>query len=163
MNNIFGWILSGVIALIFVIVELVRRGRKARGYRLRLAFFLNQIKIEGNNMALSMKSTQRATGKVQPIDIKGNPAQVEAGTVEYTIDDPSLVEVIEDPDDETKFTVRALGPVGVTQLTIRADADLGEGVTTIETFAAIEITPAGAVGFGVTFDAPTEDEGGGGQ
>lgn len=110
-------------------------------------------------MALTMTSTQQATGQVAPVDIKGNPAQVEAGTVEYSVDNPDLVDVIEDPDDETKFTVVAKGPVGVTQLTIRADADLGEGVKSIETFAAIEITPAGAVGFGVTFGTPTEQQG----
>jgi hypothetical protein len=164
MQNLNGWILFGAVVALIVLIALLRRGRKAPGYRLRLAFFLNNIKIEGTNMALTMTSTQQATGQVQPVDIKGNPAQVEAGTVEYTIDDPSIAEVIEDPDDETKFTVRALGPVGVTQLTIRADADLGEGVKHIETFAAIEITPAGAVGFGVTFGTPTEqDAGGGGQ
>jgi len=163
MNNAFGWIIAAVIALIFVIVELVRRARKGQGYRLRVSFFLNQIKIEGENMALTMTSTQQATGQVQPVDIKGNPAQVEAGSVDFAIEDPSIAEVIEDPDDETKFTVRALGPVGVTRLNITADADLGEGVKHIETFAAIEITPAGAVGFGVTFAAPTEQTEGGDQ
>jgi hypothetical protein len=155
MNDIYGWAIFA--AVIVLIALLLRRKGSKPGYRLRLAFFLNQIKIEGNNMALSMTSTQQATGQVQPVDSKGNPAQVQAGTVEYEITDPELVEVIEDETDETKFTVKAKGPVGVTQLTIRADADLGEeGVKTIETFAAIEILPAGAVGFGVTFGTPEE-------
>ncbi len=107
-------------------------------------------------MALTMTSTQEATGKVQPIDSKGNPAPVESGSVDYSIEDPTLVEVIEDPDDETKFKVKALGPVGVTRLSITADADLGEGVTQIQEFSAIEIRPAGAKGFGITFGEPTE-------
>lgn len=108
-------------------------------------------------MALTMTATQQASGQVQPVDSKGNNAPVQAGTVEYEVADSALVEVIEDENDETKFTVKALGPVGVTQLTIRADADLDEtGVKTIETFAAIEILPAGAVGFGVTFGTPEE-------
>lgn len=107
-------------------------------------------------MALTMTTTQQATGQVQPVDSKGNAAQVEAGSVDYSIDDPDLVEVIEDPDDETKFTLKAKGKVGVGQFRVTADADLGEGVKSIETFAAIEILPAGAVGFGIQFGEPVE-------
>lgn len=162
-SNIFGWILVGIL-LGIAVVKFLGSEKKTGKAGLRLAFFFNHLKIEGLNMALTMTSTQQASGQVQPIDSKGNPAKVEAGTVEYEIGDPALVEVIEDEADETKFTVKALGPVGVTQLTIRADADLGEGVKSIETFAAIEITPAGAVGFGIAFNAPEEqpaDNGGG--
>lgn len=158
MQNIHGWIIAAAVFLLtFVITRLVR-ARKRSGYRLRLAFILNQIKIEGNNMALTMTTTQQATGQVQPVDSKGNPAQVQAGSVDYFIDDPDLVDVIEDPDDETKFTLVAKGKVGVGQFRVTADADLGEGVKSIETFAAIEILPAGAVGFGITFGTPTEQE-----
>lgn len=107
-------------------------------------------------MAVTLTTAQQVRGTVQPVDRQGKPASVETGSVSYVSSNPDVCTVDEDPDDETKFTVVAHAP-GVAQISVIADADLGEGVTTISTFAAVEVLPEGAVGFGIQF-GPPEDQ-----
>lgn len=150
----FIWLLAGAIFLTGFFFLL--RCRKMKGRRsIRLTFFLSPFKISGTNIMLQLTTLQQAAGQVNPVDRKGNPAQVEAGTVEFSIDNEDVATVEEDPNDETKFIVKAKGP-GVATLTVSADADLGDGVQRIETFSAIEVIPEGAVGFGLTFSAPED-------
>jgi len=101
-------------------------------------------------MALTAFPQQRIPFTLQPVDRKGNPAAVEAGTVEYWTDDETIATVEEDPTNELAGAIITTG-VGVTQLHYTADADLGEGVVAIEGFDAIEVKPEAAVSFGVTF------------
>lgn len=110
-------------------------------------------------MAVTLTTTQQVSGQVKPVDRNGKPAQVQDGSVAYEVanaeGEEPIILVEEDPNDETKFTVKALRP-GVAQLKVSADADLGEGVETIETFAAVEVIPEKAVGFGVEFGTPED-------
>lgn len=106
-------------------------------------------------MAVSLKTTQQVRGTVQPVDRLGNAAPVQEGTVEYTSSNPDVFVVEEDPENETAFKVVAKG-VGTGELRVTADADLGEGVETIETFAAVEVFPESAVGFGLQFGQPED-------
>lgn len=106
-------------------------------------------------MAVIITDTQFIEGQVQPVNKKGQPSQVEQGSVEYSSSNEAVFTVTEDADDETKFVVTAVG-AGTGQLNYSADADLGEGVVTITGFTDIEITPAQATGFNVTFGEPQE-------
>jgi hypothetical protein len=146
--------LIGVIALL-VIPNFRKEPRKR--WELRVAFFLNQIKIEGTNMALKMNNTQQAAGKLKVVNSQGEPAEVVAGSVDYFIDDADLVDVIEDPDDETKLTVVSKSKTGAGVLTIKAKTLNNDGVEVdIEAQVAIEIVPAGAAGFAIEFEPPTD-------
>lgn len=106
-------------------------------------------------MAVTLTEVQEVTGQVTPTNKKGNPAPVEAGSVSYSSSDESIAVVEEDPNDETKFKIVAKG-VGVAQVDVSADADLGEGVITVTGFVAVEVLPAGATGFGITLGTPTD-------
>lgn len=106
-------------------------------------------------MAVSLTTTQQVSGQVQPVDRHGNPAKVEPGSVQYEVTNQDVAVIEEDPADETKFVLKAKG-VGVAELRVYADADLGEGVKAIETFAAVEVLPESAVGFGISFGTPEE-------
>lgn len=156
-------VIAALIAIVVLMVGIFIRYRPRKKGRLLLTLFLT-IKIKGQFMALTLTTVQQVKGQVNPVDRQGNPAKVEAGTVNYSSSDESVAVVEEDPDDETKFTVIAKG-VGVAQITAEADADLGEGVKTISTFAAVEVLPEGAVGFGFTFAEPEDQPatGGGGN
>lgn len=123
--------------------------------KLLLNLNLENFKIKGEIMALSLTSTQFATGTLQPVDSKGRPAKVEAGSVVFTSSDESVFVVTQDPTNELGLTITAVGE-GTAQLDYSADADLGEGVVTISGFTAIEVLPALAVGFGISFSAPQE-------
>ena len=136
-----------------------KRGRKAARLLLELKFENNKIK--GDIMAVSLTSTQFVEGTLQPVDAKGRPAQVDEGTVEFTSSDPNVFVVEEDPSDQLKVRITAVGE-GVAELRYSADADLDDGETvTIEGFTAVEVLPALAVGFGIVFGAPQEQPNGG--
>lgn len=108
-------------------------------------------------MALTMNNTQQATGKLKPVNAQGEPAEVVAGSVDYFIDDTDLVDVVEDPDDETKLTVVSKSKTGVGALTIKAKTlDNAGNEVDIEATVAIEIVPAGAVGFAIEFEPPVQ-------
>lgn len=120
----------------------------------------NSLTIKGKIMAVSMTSTQFVEGVLQAVDSKGRPAQVQPGSVVFESSDEDVFTVEQDASDPLKIKLIAVGE-GTAQLDYSADADLGDGVTTIEGFTAVEILPAMAVGFGLTFSAPQEQDGGG--
>jgi len=111
------------------------------------------FKIKSNNMATIFKPNQFANFQVTPVDRKGNPAPVEAGSVEYENPDPDSITVEEDPNDETKFKVTssatAITESKTVDVKVKADADTGAGVKTIEGILTVVIEPDGAAGFGI--------------
>jgi hypothetical protein len=62
-------------------------------------------------------------------DRKGNPAQVE--NARWSSSDPSVLEIIQDPDNPLRALEHAVGPPGPVLVTFLADADLGTGVLEI--------------------------------
>lgn len=136
----------------------IDKGKKKRSKpRLLLLLSTNELKIKGEIMAISLTTTQFVEGVLQPVNRKGKPAKVQPGSIDYSSSDTSVFTVTEDPNDETKLVITAVGE-GTGQLDYSADADLGDGVVTISGFTAVEVLPASAVGFGLTLSAPQEQE-----
>lgn len=104
-------------------------------------------------MAVVFKPNQFANFQVSPTNRKGQPAKVQAGSVEYSSPDPSVI-VEEDPDDETKFKVTTsadeITESKTVDIAVSADADLGDGVKTISGILTVVVEPDGAEGFGIT-------------
>lgn len=124
--------------------------------KLLLSLKHDYITIKGEIMAVSMTSTQFVEGTLQAVDSKGRPAKVQEGSITFTSSDEAIFTVEQDPNDPFKVKLVAVGE-GIAQLDYSADADLGEGVSTIEGFTAVEVLPAMAIGFGaMTFSAPQE-------
>lgn len=115
------------------------------------------LTFKSKHMAVVLSDTQFIEGQVQTVNKKGRPAPVEAGSIEYSSSNEAVATVTEDPNDETKFAIKAVG-AGTTQINYSADADLGEGVVPISGFTDVEVTPAQATGFNVTFGEPQEQE-----
>jgi hypothetical protein len=126
------------------------------GGRLLMTFTVNNINIKGEITLVSLRSTQYAvSGELEAVDRLGNPAPVEAGSVNFSSSDEGVFR-IERLDNEKQVKVVAVG-AGVAQLNYSADADLGDGVVTIEGFTGVEVLPAQAVGFsGLSFGEPQE-------
>lgn len=149
-----GFIMGFITATtVYVCVDKVRK--KKSKPQLLLVLSNNDIKIKGKIMAISLTSTQFVEGVLQPVDRKGRPAKVQPGSVDYSSSDENVFTVTEDPNDETKLIITAVSE-GTGQLDYSADADLGDGVVTISGFTAVEVLPASAVGFGITFGTPQE-------
>lgn len=145
---------AGVVVVVCCCGKKERRKRK-KG-KLLMEFRFENNKIKGDIMAVSLTSTQFVEGTLQPVDSKGRPAQVDENSVEYTSSNPDVFVVEEDPNDQLKVRITAVGE-GVAELRYSADADLDDGETvTIEGFTAVEVLPAMAIGFGISFGQPQE-------
>jgi hypothetical protein len=131
-----------------VLLHLLLKQDKKEPGKILFTIFTNQKnQIKGEIKMVSIKVTQEQDLQISPADRRGNPAPVENGSVFFSSSDESIFTVHQNPDDGTKAVIKATG-VGVAQLNVTADADLGEGVETIEGFTGVEILPAQAVGFG---------------
>ena len=141
--------------IVYAILHLLPHRNKAKG-KLLLTFVINNIKIKGEITLVSLRSTQYVeSGELQAVDRLGNPAEVQAGSVNFSSSDEGVFR-IERLDNESRVKVIATG-TGVAQLNYSADADLGDGVVTIEGFTGVEVLPAQAVGFsGLSFGEPQE-------
>lgn len=79
---------------------------------------------------------------VSPTDIGGHPAQID-GVVQYFSSDLNKAKVEVNPDGSVDvIPTRDLGPV---QIGASADADLGDGITTISGFLNVEVVSGKAV------------------
>lgn len=107
-------------------------------------------------MSVNAKPNQFANGQLQPVDRHGNPAAVQPGTVMYASDNTDVCTVEADPEDETKFKLNFL-TVGFANVTASADADLGEGVTTISGGLQVVVEPEQATSFGITVGDPQDN------
>lgn len=150
------FILTIAVIIIVAIVLEILKSRKGGNGKLVLTFTIDNIKIKGDITLVSLRSTQYAvSGELEAVDRLGNPAPVEAGSVNFSSSDEGVFR-IERLDNEKQVKVVATG-AGVAQLNYSADADLGDGVVTIEGFTGVEVLPAQAVGFsGLSFGEPQE-------
>lgn len=152
-----------IITLLVVVAALLAVGWAAKGCgpRILLELKFDNVIIKGQIMAVTLTSTQFVEGTLQPVDSKGRPAQVDENSVVFTSSDPDIFVVEQDPSDQLKVKVTAVGE-GVGELRYTADADLDDGETvTIEGFTAVEVLPALAIGFGISFGTPQEQPDGG--
>lgn len=158
MNEEIKW-LTILVAIYIVLTVILFKltHKKLNKSKLILSFAFNQIKIKGDNLMVSLTSTQYVeSGDLQAVDRLGRPAEVETGSVQFNSSDESVFQAVQNPDNEKQVKIVAVNP-GVAQLNFSADADLGEGVITIEGFAGVEVLPAQAAGFsGLSFGQPQE-------
>jgi hypothetical protein len=127
----------------------------------RVVFFDERILIEGDIRMIRLSDTQKTRvtfGK--PLDGKGFPAEVQADSVKIEATDDSITVT---PVDGDQFSVDVVANHPTTDITapggvkISADADLGDGVSTIEGFEPVLVTGGAAKGFGApTATEPTE-------
>lgn len=127
------------------------------------------VKPEGEHMLAVLTDTQQVVVTYGgPVDGKGNPAQVEAltffsadeATAKFVPGIPDASGVV-GPDPATDGKIRGTVvsvAAGVCQVWISADADLGDGVKTIDGEKVdVQVTTQEAVGFGApTVGTPTE-------
>lgn len=127
-----------------------KKKTKARGYISEIS--IDNIKIKGEIMALSMTDTQQASGKLSFVDKHGHDTDVPDGNVTVSSSDTNVA-TAEYDDPTNMVTVKAVAP-GVAALSISATNAKGD-VLPFED-VAIEIKSGDAVGGTVSFGEPTE-------
>lgn len=101
-----------------------------------------------------LTTTQEVTATAYFEDKFGNPAVVD-GVPVWTVADPAILTMAVSEDGMTA-TFTATGVAGTTQVSMDADADLGEGVRTITAIDSIQVVPGEAVVAGFAFGDATE-------
>lgn len=152
-NLIFILIIAAAIIIATISINYSNALRQTPALLLELT--IDNIKTKGIILMINLTTTQQVSGQLQPVNSLGKPAPVETGTVQITSSDENVIAIERNEEDETKFIAVAKGP-GVAQINYSADADMGEGVASIAGFTGVEVVPAGAVGFGITFGTPEE-------
>lgn len=102
---------------------------------------------------LQLTDTQRVQISIAPVDKKGAPAQVQS--VAFSSSDTSVATVTQDATDPNKAVVVA-GVAGTCQIQVSADADLGDGVSTIN--GTLDITVVGGPAVSLSVSAGTPEE-----
>lgn len=92
-------------------------------------------------MAITIMDNQTFEATVVAVDSKGNPARID-GVPAWTVSDPALLSLTV---NGAQAIVSATGPLGVGQLRVSVDADLGEGVRTLTGVLDVEVIGGEAV------------------
>lgn len=101
---------------------------------------------------LVLTDVQKVALKIAPKSAAGNPAPVD-GVPAWSTSDESVVSLVVAADGMNAEAV-ATGKVGVAQVNVSADADMGEGVKTITGVLDIEVKASEAVSLDVSADVP---------
>lgn len=113
------------------------------------------FQTEENPVATQViNDNQQFVARIEPKSKKGNPARVD-GVPTWESSDPTVVSV-HPSEDGLSALVKAVGPVGAASVKIKADADLGEGVSTIEGSFNVAVEGGAAADFGLAFDSVEE-------
>lgn len=100
---------------------------------------------------MSITIDQKVTASVKFVDRAGNAARVD-GLPSWSSSDSNVAEVVASEDGMTAV-VLAKG-VGSVQISVTADADLGEGVKPLTRAATLEVVSGEAVDEQITFGEP---------
>lgn len=139
------FLLVFILILLYICMQFFPRQKPV----MMLSFTINNKTIKGVIKMIQLRDGQQQGFKVSFLDREGQETTVEAGTVQITSSNPAVAEIIADPEDETKFTLKALSP-GTCQVDVSADAIEGEGTRVVGDFAAVEVRAGEAVGVGIS-------------
>lgn len=105
----------------------------------------NQLtKVEDMQLHLGKQRTLSLSIK----DAGGNDAQVQEGSIVWSVTDGALA-VVTPAADGMSAVVVPVGPLGSLQVEVSADADLGEGVKTVSGFIEVDILAGEAVSLNI--------------
>lgn len=104
-------------------------------------------------MAYVLRDDQKLPVAVAPVDAYGNPARID-GVPAWSVSDDVLLELQDIAVDGLSVTVVPKGPLGVAQVQVTADADLGAGFRAITGVLDIQIEAGEAVSLGIVPGTP---------
>jgi hypothetical protein len=128
---------------------------KPRGHQwLAVQFEQFVISAEGDYVMYNLPADHTVRMQVSYVDGAGNPALVD-GEVEWFPANPEIARIEVDPSDGTICKVIPV-KLGRTQVSAKADADLGEGVRELLTVCDIMIVAGEAVAGSIQPTGPQE-------
>lgn len=94
-------------------------------------------------LMFKLPSDRVAAGLVAFVDVKGNPAIVD-GPPKWSSSDETVLSVVAS-EDGMSATITPVGPLGNAQVSVEADADLGEGTKPVISLVDVEVVGGQAV------------------
>lgn len=107
---------------------------------------------QGDSLMLRLTDEQKATATIRPKTAAGNPATID-GTPAWSVSNPDVLDLVVSEDGMTA-TITAKGPLGTSQVSVTADADLGDGVRALTGTDDVEVVAAEAATIGIEFGTP---------
>jgi hypothetical protein len=101
---------------------------------------------------LQLTDSQQCALTIQPVDKKGQPAQVDVASAMWTSSNPDVAAV---NSNGLRATVVA-GMPGMAQINVTVDADLGEGVRELSGTLDVTVVAGDAVSLGIQTEPPVE-------
>lgn len=106
--------------------------------------FDNQFTVTAKgDLMFTLPDDKKVTVKVSYVDAKGHPARVD-GVPVWSSSDDTVATVVVDTTDPTKAVVTPVD-LGQVQVTVKADADLGQGTRELVTNLDVEVVAGEAV------------------
>lgn len=115
---------------------------------------LIRIRKRMADIMLVLKDTEQSALATQFLDKKGNPAPVQ-GVPVWATSDATILSVTPEADG-LSATIVANGPLGTAQVSVTADADLGDGVKPVVGTLDVNIVAGEAVSANISAGTPTE-------
>lgn len=100
---------------------------------------------------MKLTDIEKVALAIQPLSAAGNPAPVES--VAWAVSDPSILSLTPS-EDGLSCSVVTTGALGAARVNVTADADLGEGIVTLEGFIDFEIVASQAVNLNIAAGTP---------
>lgn len=107
-------------------------------------------------MAFKLEDGQQVPLSVAFLDKHGHPATVD-GAPEWFVDNSEVL-ALEPAADGMSCLIKAVGPIGTATVSMKADADLGDGVKELVGLFEVEVTAGQATTVVITPGTPTEQE-----
>lgn len=105
-------------------------------------------------MPFILTDAQKVRLEVNPLNKAGNPAKIDGDPV-WSSSDPSIITIEATPDPKVVFAVTT-GTLGLAQVNVKADADLGAGVREIASVLDVEVIASEAVTLGIQAGTPED-------
>lgn len=112
----------------------------------------SKVTPKGETRMQVLADEQKVSVSLEPKTQAGNPARVD-GIPTWEVSDANILDLVVSPDG-LNAVVTAKGPLGKSQISVKADADLGEGLREITTIDEVEVVAAEAVTLGLKFGTP---------
>ena len=105
-------------------------------------------------VATTITNEQKIKITLNPLTAAGNPAQIEAGTLQVEVlEGDGTAETIEG-EPNSFYAISGSSTGTITRIKVTADGDLGEGVSTLEDEVLMTVIPANASSLGLALGEP---------
>jgi len=114
--------------------------------------------VKGDIKMAILKEGQSLTLTAKPKSKGASPTKIQPDSAEWTSSDDSIATVTELTDTGTETTAKVVAlKAGEALITLKADADLGEGVREVTGVEAVAVIVGDAVGFDLVASAPVDE------